>query len=141
MSEEVGSVNEGSVFIGDFEIPLDAVVTTKIPEDQDLILLIEKSERKTYNDKETGAEKAYYNLQLRLPDFPGEVVFHPFFLSASNLRNRKPARSWKLFLDTLHLTYTTNPANNGLAQFRFKGRVRLDKKTGDYVLDDVVGPA
>lgn len=132
-------MSEETFSIGDFEIPLDQVVTSKIPEDAEVALLIDKAERKTYTDKDTGAEKAYYNLQLRLPDFPGEVIFHAYFLSARNLSNRKATRSWKLFLDALQLPYTT--AITELEKRIFIGKVRLDKKSGDYVVDEIVRAA
>lgn len=132
---------ENATFIGDFEIPLDAVQAVKLPVRENIAIRVKKSERKTYQDKETGAEKPYYSLQLELPDFPGETVFHTFFLSAKNLQNRHADRSWKVFLDTLNLPYTTQAANNGLVGTKFIGTLREDAKTGDYVIASVVSPA
>ncbi len=132
---------ESNVFIGDFEIALDQVQIVKLPVRENITFRVKKSERKTYEDKETGAEKPYYSLQLELPDFPGETIFHTFFLSAKNLQNRHADRSWKLFLDVLNLPYTTQAANNGLVGVKFVGTLREDAKSGDYVIASVVGPA
>lgn len=132
---------ENANFIGDFEIPLDAVQTVKLPVREPVTFRVKKSERKTYSDKETGQEKPYYSLQLELPEHPGETIFHTFFLSAKNLQNRHADRSWKGFLDVLNLPYTTQAANNGLVGVKFIGTLREDAKSGDYVVASVVSPA
>lgn len=139
-------MSEESVMIGDFEIALDAVVTSTIPTGKDLIFEIRKSERKEYDEKDadkqpTGRKLAYYNFQLSLPDYPGETVFHKYFLGARNLSNRHADRSWKVFLDTLGLPYTTTPADNAMANIRFVGQVREAKTRGEYIVSKIVSAA
>jgi hypothetical protein len=137
-------MSEETIMIGDFEISLDAVQTSTLPTGVDITFEVKKSERKTYAEKDretrepTGRQIPYYNFQLNLPDFPGEVVFHKFFLGAKNLSNRHADRSWKVFLDTLKLPYTTSPADNGLANIRFVGQVREDKERGEYVINKIL---
>jgi len=140
-------MSEETVMIGDFEIPLDAVQISTLPVGKDLTFEIKKSERKTYAEKDretkepTGRDIPYYNFQLSLPDFPGETVFHKFFLGAKNLSNRHADRSWKVFLDTLKLSYTTSPADNAMANLRFVGQLREDKDRGEYVISKIVSGA
>ena len=137
--------DEQNVMIGDFEVPLEAVVTSTLPTGKDLTFEIKKSERKEYDEKvdgqPTGRKLPYYNFQLSLPDFPGEVVFHKYFLTAKNLSNRHADRSWKVFLDTLGLPYTSTPAENGMANIRFVAQIREDKERGEYVISKVIGAA
>lgn len=136
-----------NVFIGDFEVPLDAVQITTLPTNEDVIFEIKKSERKTYAEKDadtkvpTGRDIPYYSFQLSLPDFPGEVVFHQYFLGAKNLSNRHADRSWKVFLDTLGLPYTTSPADNAMAGIRFTGRLRENKERGEYLVAKITAKA
>ena len=138
-------MSEENVMIGDFEVPLDAVVTSTLPIAKDLTFEIKKSERKEYAEKvdgvETGRQLPYYNFQLSLPDYPGETVFHKYFLTAKNLSNRHADRSWKVFLDTLGLGYTTTPADNAMANIRFVAQLREDKTRGEYVISKIVGAA
>jgi hypothetical protein len=139
-------MSEENVMIGDFEVPLDAVITSTLPTGKDLTFEIKKSERKEYDEKDadgqpTGRKLPYYNFQLSLPDYPGETVFHKYFLGAKNLSNRHADRSWKVFLDTVKLPYTTTPAENAMANIRFVAQVREDAKRGEYVISKVVGTA
>lgn len=135
---------ENAQFIGDFELPLDAVVTSTLPVGKDLVFEIKKSERKEYAEKDadgqpTGNQKPYFNFQLSLPDYPGETVFHKYFPTAKNLASRDATRSYKLFLDALHLGYDTHPADNRMAGIRFVAQLREDKTRGEYVLSKIVG--
>ena len=138
-------MSEENVMIGDFEIPLDAVVTSTLPVGTDVTFDIKKSERKEYDEKvdgqPTGRKLPYYNFQLSLPDFPGETVFHKYFLGAKNLSNRHADRSWKVFLDTVKLPYTTSPADNAMAGIRFVGQLREDKLRGEYVISKITAAA
>jgi hypothetical protein len=143
-------MSEETVNIGDFEIPLDEVKVVTLPVGQDITFEIKKSERKTYAEKAddgtgnrvaTGRELPYYNFQLSLPDYPGETVFHKYFLTAKNLSNRHADRSWKVFLDALQLPYTTVPTDNGMAGIRFVGRLREDKERGEYIIASIKGKA
>ena len=53
-----------------------------------------------------------------------------------------PARSWKNFLRTCSLPYTTDPGNGDLDGFRFKGTARKSKRDdGAAELASVAGPA
>ena len=61
-------------------------------------------------------------------------MFHKFFLGAKNLSNRHADRSWKVFLDTLQLPYTTVPTDNAMAGVRFVGKLREDKERGEYII-------
>jgi hypothetical protein len=149
MEEDINAQAESdeSTFIGDFELPLDAVVTSVLPVGKDVLIEIKKSERKTYKVKdkdtkeETGEERAYFNFQMSLPDHPGETVFHKFFPTAKNLASRDNTRSYKLFLDKLGLPYTTHPANNAMAGIRFIAVLKEDKTRGEYVLASIKGLA
>ena len=138
-------MSEENIMIGDFPVPLDSVVVSTLPVGVDVTFEIKKSERKEYDEKvdgqPTGRKLPYYSFQLGLPDFPGETVFHKFFLGAKNLSNRHADRSWKVFLDTLSLPYTTSPVDNGMANMRFVGQLREDKTRGEYVISKVVGSA
>ena len=143
-------MSEETVNIGDFEIPLDEVKTVILPTNKEITFEVKKSERKTYAEKRddgsgtkvpTGRELAYYSLQLSLPEYPGEVVFHKYFLAAKNLSNRHADRSWKVFLDVLQLPYTTVPTDNGMAGVRFVGTLREDKDRGEYIIASIKGKA
>lgn len=137
---------ENAQYVGDFELPLDAVVTSTLPVATDIVFEIKKSERKEYDVKDenkqpTGKKAAYFNFQLAAVDFPGEMVFHKFFPTAKNLASRDASRSYKLFLDKLELPYTTHPADNAMAGIRFVGHVREDKVRGEYIISQIVGKA
>jgi len=143
-------MSEETVNIGDFEIPLDEVKVVTLPTGKEITFEIKKSERKTYAEKAddgsgnrvpTGRDLPYYNFQLSLPEYPGEVVFHKFFLGGKNLSNRHADRSWKVFLDVLQLPYTTVPTDNGMAGVRFVGTLREDKERGEYIIASIKGKA
>jgi hypothetical protein len=140
-------MSEETVNIGDFEIPLDEVKIVTLPTNKEITFEVKKSERKTYAEKDkdtkqpTGRELPYYNFQLSLPDYPGETVFHKYFLTAKNLSNRHADRSWKVFLDVLQLPYTTVPTDNGMAGVRFIGTLREDKERGEYIIATIKGKA
>lgn len=145
-------MSEESVFIGDFEIPLEDVKVVQLPVGKEVLFEVKKSERKTYKEKvkqegseekiETGRELAYYNFQLSLPDFPGETIFHKFFLRSGQLRNRHPSRGWVAFLTLLELPLlTTSPVDNGMVGIRFYGTLREDKERGEYVIANITKKA
>lgn len=140
-------MSEETTMIGDFEIPLDAVQTVVLPVGVGLTFEIKKSERKTYAEKDadtkqpTGRDLPYYNFQLSLPDYPGETVFHKYFLGAKNLSNRHADRSWKVFLDTIKQPYTTSPAENAMAGIRFVAQLREDVGRGEYVISKIISAA
>ena len=144
-------MSEENIMIGDFPVPLDSIVVSTLPVGVDVTFEIKKSERKEYDEKvdgqPTGRKLPYYSLQLGLPDFPGETVFHKYFLRAQNLSNRHADRSWKVFLDTLQLPYIRSDgspqtaADNALANIRFIGQLREDKNRGEYVISKIVSAA
>lgn len=134
-----------SVYIGDFEIDPETIQVSKLPVREEIVFEVKKSDRKSYNVKdedghETGKTASYNALQLSLPDFPGNVLFHSYFTNSRALSDRRASRSWKLFLDKVGLPYSATAADNKLAGLRFIGTL-VPKGDEDYQLDKVIGPA
>jgi len=134
--------SEETVFIGDFEIPLSEVQATELPVNKDALFEIKKIERKTYTDKDTNKDRAFYSVQLGLVDYPGEVIFHTFWPDAQSLRSRHAHKSIPVFLDTLGLERSLEVfAGLANANTRFVGQLYEDKKRDEYKLSKVVGAA
>jgi hypothetical protein len=127
-----------TIQIGEFSIDPESIVDTPlVPAKQELVLEVREAQRKTA--PKSGND--YIALQLDAVDFPGNVIFQSYFLTAKALGQRSSVISWKKFLDKTQLPFTTRVAD--LNNFRFKA-VLKHVGFGDEAkaeLEAVVGPA
>lgn len=123
-------------FIGEFEVdPSTIVEEPLLDKTTEHAFLVEKAERRV--GKESG--NPYINLQLKVVNTPGTVLFHVYGLSAKALSNKSSGISFKKFLDKLGLPYTTTVAD--LTGLRFTAKVR-HQGSGDEAearIDSVTG--
>ena len=135
--KEENNMSEG-VVIGEFTIDPDTIQETPLaPAKQELVFEVKEASRKTA--PKSGND--YIALQLDTVDFPGNIIFQSYFLTAKALGQRSSVISWKKFLDKTGLPFSTRVGD--LNGFRFKGILKRTG-TGDEAraeLESVVGPA
>lgn len=122
--------------IGEFSIDPESIVDTPlVPAKTEIVLEVKDAQRKTA--PKSGND--YIALQLEAVDFPGNVIFQSYFLTAKALSQRSSAISWKKFLDKTKLPFTTKVTD--LNNFRFRGVLKHEGigEEAQAKLESVVG--